>query len=178
MAVVNVYPQDGLSGNIKTIDPVHCMIHDGVHFTASHQVTIGTATAATVLFQTPASSQSMTIHFVCGVEADKEVTWTLSEAPNASGGSALVSYNNNRKSDITSPATLTHTPTYVSSGTVLESHVAGSGTGSPASSKVGGESENRNEWDLKNDTLYLIRVAALNATTIVNIVIPYYYRTV
>lgn len=171
-------PTEAISKSLKIIDPVHGVIHDGTHFTACHQVSVGTGTAVTVLIKTPLATTGKYIHFVANVESNKEITWELSEAPNASGGTALASNNNNRLTANTDPVVLTHTCTYTSSGTILESHTAGSGTGVPSVSKTGGGTEARNEWLLKPDTFYLVRAIAKNADTVINIVLPYYYRTV
>lgn len=168
-------PVEAISGARKIIAPEHEAIHSGVHFTATHNVTVGTATAVTVLIQTPASSEDKHIHFVCDVQTNKGATWTLSEAPNASGGTTLVALNNDRNSSISNPATLTHTVTYVSSGTILETHISGS-AGTPQS-KTGGAAEVRNEWILKEGTLYLIRVVAEESDTKVSVGILYYYRS-
>ena len=169
------FPTDSISGAREIIDPSHESIHDGRHFTATHSVSVGTATAVTVLFKTPPASEEKYIHFTCSVEADKAVDWTFSEAPNASGGTTLVAHNNNRRSENGDPLTsLAHTATYVSAGTVLEGHIMG--TNQPAT-KLGGEAEARNEWDLEVDTFYLVRGVALAADTKVNIIMPYYYRT-
>lgn len=166
-------PRESISGNRPTIDPPHERVHAGKHFTAYHEVTVGTGTAASILFTTPAATVGY-IHFVCSVESDKAVDWTFSEAPNASGGTAITSQNNNRNSSTTDPLTaITHTCTYTSSGTVLENHIAG--TNQPAT-KLGGTAEARNEWLLLPETQYLIYAVAAAADTKINFVVPYYYR--
>lgn len=166
------YPVDQFSGCRKILDTEHATIHDGIHFTAIYTETVST-TVVTVLISTPASSTNKYIHFLCGVETDKAVSWTFSEAPNASGGTSIVSYNNNRTSSITDPVTLTSGVTYVSSGTVLETHIMGSNN---PTTKLGGNTNSRNEWLLKQNTLYLIRVVPTTAASIINVILPYYYR--
>lgn len=166
-------PIESISGNRAGIGPEHERIHSGYHFTATHEVTVGTSTAVTVMFTTPDASVGY-IHFVMSVEADKAVDWELSESPNATGGTVLTAQNNNRNSSITNPfTTLTHTVTYTSSGTLLEGHIQG--TNLPQA-KTGGDAEARNEWLLLPSTKYLIKVDALAADTKINVVMPYYYR--
>lgn len=166
-------PVEAVSGARKIIDAEHEAIHSGVHFTAYHSVSVGTATAVTVLLSTP-SAGSGYIHFSCSAEADKAITWTFSEAPNASGGSSIVGYNNDRNSTIANPVTITHTVTYVSSGTLLEGHLMG--TNQPTT-RLGGNANIRNEWILKPETLYLLRAVAAAADTQVEFIFPYYYRS-
>ena len=167
-------PVERVSGARPIIDPSHDAIHDGRHFTVTHSVSVGTATAVSILFQTPSALSGNYIHFTCSIESDKGVDWTFSKVPNASGGSALVAYNNDENSANTNPMqSLTHTATYVSAGTILESHIMG--TNQP-STKLGGDAEARNEWVLTPDRFYLIRAVALAADTKINVVIPFYYR--
>lgn len=166
-------PRDSISGNVKIIDPVHEVVHQGKHFTATHLVKVGTGTAVSVMMTTPAASVGY-IHFVCSVSADKLVTWTLSEAPSATGGSALVALNNDRNSSTANPTTLAHTVTYTSAGTIMETHIVGSA--STPQSKTGGLAEARNEWILKPSTKYLIYAIAAEADTNVKINLPFYYR--
>lgn len=154
---------------IPTIDTVHKKIHDGKSFAATHSVVVGTGTAVTVLISTPASNN---IHFAASVESDKGITWTFSEAPNASGGTALVEYNCNRNSTTTSGSVLTHTVTYVSAGSIFETHSIGT-SGGPTSIS-GGLGNVRKEYILIPSTLYLIRAVAGAATTTVNINLDYY----
>ena len=183
MGLLNSYPdrylpRDSVSGHLEIIEPEHDAVHDGVHYTASHYVTVGTVTAVTVLITAPASTTSHIIHFIAEVEADKSGTWTFSEDPVATGGSALTSYNHDRESVATSPMTLHHTTTVAAAsvGTVLERHIVGSaGTNQ---SKVGGNTGGRREWLLKRGKRYLLRFVAGEADTQIEITVPYYYRDI
>jgi hypothetical protein len=155
------YPTDKYGGRI-TVDSPHAVNHSGRHWEASHTVSVGTATAASILI----TNGSYDSHFVFAVMATNAVTYAFSEAPNASGGTPVVSYNNNRPHGIgSSPITVTHTPTYVSSGTVLQNFAVG--TAGLGNSTGGGAGEARNEWILDPGVLYLVRVTALNAATTV-----------
>jgi hypothetical protein len=162
------HPTD-VTGARITIDEAHHEIHAGAHYSASHAVSVGTGTAVTVLITTPATDD---IHLVFSVAATNSGTWTFSEDPNASAGTAVVSYNNDRGSANTSDVTITHTPTYSSSGTVLQNFCIG--TAGQGNSHGGGAGEARNEWILKASTLYLIRFVALNAATNVAMNLSYY----
>lgn len=165
-------PVEAISGNRLILEPEHGAIHDGQHFVASHAETVGTATAVTVMIQTPSAPRY--IHFICDVESDKAVTWTFSEAPNASGGSAIVSLNNYRGNAKTAGTTITSAVTYTSAGTILDRFLIGT-SGNP-NSATGGAVGHRNEWLLAANTSYLVRVVAAAATTQVIVRLPYYYR--
>lgn len=181
MGLIDAYPErylprDAISGNFLILEPEHGAVHDGVHFTTVHQVTVGTATAVTVLLEAP--SAPTYIHFIGDVRADKAITWTFSEGPVATGGTTLVAYNNDRSSATADPmASLKHTTTVdaASIGTVLEQGTVGTG-GNP-NSAAGGAGEHRNEWILAPNTQYLFRAVAAAAATTVTVRIPYYYRT-
>lgn len=168
-------PRDRVSGNMLIIEPEHGAVHDGTHFTASHAVTVGTATAVTVFIQAPASPTE--IHFLAMVTADKGGAWTFSEAPVVTAGSALLSYNNDRGSALTDPATLTHSVTVnaTSIGTVLQHGIIGT-SGNP-NTRAGGDGKHDNEWVLASNGTYLVRFVAGAVATQVVMTFPYYYRT-
>ncbi len=159
-------PRD-TDGPLQTIDFQHSRIHSALSWVASYSVSTGTATAATMLITAPASGK---YHVTTNVEMSLAGLWTLSEAPNASGGSAVQAYNCNRAASVASALVHTSAATYVSSGTILESHyvgsVATSGGGAPVSV--------RQEYILNPGSLYLVRVIASSASTIVNINLSYY----
>lgn len=169
-------PRDEYSGNIRTIDPVHSVIHLGVHFTADHFVTVGTVTAVSVLITPPAAGSGRYIHFIAGFQSNNSGVLTFSENPNASGGTTLTSANNNRLTKIEKPdpVVLKHSITFTSSGTVLENIiVAGASTNQAV---IGGNGVQRNEWILEGGSTYLLRFVADNASTRAVIKCEYYYR--
>jgi hypothetical protein len=163
------YPIESRSGSRKTIDIEHAKIHNGLTWVASHSVSVGTGTAVSVMVTTPASG---TYHLTYEVEASNTLTYTFSEAPNASGGTTIASANRLRTGGGTDTLTLKHTVTYTSSGTVLERHLNGS-TGVPSKS-TGGSSGSRAEWILAASTSYLVYATAGNAGTTVNVNLDYY----
>jgi len=166
-------PIDTRSGARKQIDLTHSKIHDGKHFTLSYNKTLSAGSAITVMFTSPATAVGTIVHFVGGVESPKSGVWTFSEAPEASAGSALTAYNNNRLSSNTSPLTCAGTVAWTSSGSVFETHFLG--TASPAST-VGGDRTSRQEYILNYGTKYLIRFIADAATTNTVINASFYYE--
>lgn len=165
MGLLDTYPDTYLpksSKSLRTIDHVDAAHHDGNTFLAVHEVGHGTGTAATVLI-TP-NANELHKHLTMSVAADKGGRWTFSENPNASGGSAIVAYNTNRNSTTTGGTVITHTPTFVSAGTVIDRGMVGSAGGNP-NSITGGGSETFAQWELVPSTIYLLKFTANNAST-------------
>lgn len=162
-------PIEAVSTGRLGIDTVHERIHGGDSFFTTHTVSVGTGTVASCLITTPAGAERA--HFTYGVEATLACTITFSEAPNASGGTALTELNLDRASTHPAVVAVTHTPTYVSAGTILANHALGTPV---VGSQDGGRAGGRFEWLLAASTLYLIRVTALNAGTTVDINCSWY----
>jgi len=179
MGLADVFPATYLprsDGANIGIDYAHWRIHAGYHWTATHKITHGTATHASVLFTTPATGE---YHMIVGVESDKGGVWEFTEAPPASttttGSSAVTGVNNKRSSTNTDPLTIVHTATIgATSGTVLGQHLSGSAGSHPAS-VTGGGAVARNEFALAASTRYLVDFTAANATT-TTIINMYYYK--
>jgi hypothetical protein len=173
MAVINIKPQDSLG--LKTVDDSTSIINDGQYFTANHYVSVGNATAVTVLITPPASSSSRYIFFNAAVQSNLSGVFTFSEAPNASGGSAITSINNYRDKKVSNPdpVVLGSTVTYVSSGTIIET-ILFSSSGSNLVN-LGGNNP-KHKYVLERGNLYLMRFVADAAATRVNFVLTYFYR--
>ena len=168
---IDKIPIDIKSGNVLILEPTHGAIHDGVNFNATFA---GTTSTSMNMMVTTGTAGSGYIHFTASVEANKAFTFNFCEAPTATGGTAITSYNHLRSSAVTSPVTVTKNPTVTTIGTtILESHIVGATN--PAS-KVGGGAEHKNEWLLKPSTKYLLNVVDATATTAVIIAANYYYR--
>jgi hypothetical protein len=99
------------------------------------------------------------MHTLFTVEADKGIYWVIGEAPNATGGSAITVYNNDRASATTSGSVFLGNTTYTSSGTILTQHVTGA-NGAPSI-----DANARNEFLLKSNTNYLVYVTPSPTTT-------------
>lgn len=168
-------PTDALSGARSTIDEVHERIHEGLHFTASQYLSLAAASAMNVLITTPATGK---YHFISEVVTDAVATITFSKNPNAtaSGATAITAYNNNENSSNVSTLTHVYEGAYTSSGSIMETFLAGSSSGNGANKATIGETiGGRNEWILAPSTNYLIRTVA-GAATCQTVVRMYYYR--
>ena len=141
---------DAASKGLITIDEAHHDIHDGVHFTVNYVMT--TATSATVLITNPSTGGY--VHLIPFVEiSDKTAshTWTVSKDPGASGGSVLTAINNYIGHENQASVVFTNAPTFVSTGTILETHYIGAGNSSPFSV--------RGEWVMPPDSTMMIRAS-------------------
>lgn len=181
MGLLDTYPDTYLprtnSGAFEIQDHLHEVVEDGLFFTAFHRLTDTASTAPTVLITTPATGA---YHMYFGVETNKPVSWTFSEAPNATatGSSAITGLNNNRVSVLTDPLTLTVQGTYTSSGTILASHIMGASTGGPQSGVVVVAVASANFRILNVSTKYLLRVVPAGSATTTIIQLYYYVHVV
>lgn len=141
----------------------------GLHWTTRHTVSVGTATAVTVLIEVPATG---VYHLAGSVQVDKGGTWNLTTGPTCSAGTALTAYNNNRRATDTTNLTLSHTvSSYSTMGTAIMSGTMASGN-SPMS--LTGEFSNETDWILATSGTYLVRAVAAGAASNAYIVLRYW----
>jgi len=153
---------------MRTIGVEHAEIHAGEHFTATYSETVGTGTSVTVMISAPTATKKD--HLIFFVQASNSITAVWSETPNASGGSAITAYNNDRDSTTTSLSTLVSAITYTSSGTTLQAIQLG---GTNAGTRLGGTGGAREEWILASSGTYLMKADADNAST--KVVLEFYW---
>ena len=157
-------PKDSRMDAVVFIDEAHSRQHASKHYNATFYATGGPSTAISVLITAPPSiaSSGNIIHAIFTVEADKGILWTVSEAPNvgATTSTAIVVYNNDRNSILTSGTIFVGNPSsYVSSGTILSQHVTGA-NGAPSI-----DANARNEFLLASNIKYLVYVLPTATTT-------------
>lgn len=164
-------PQDGMSASLKTMDPIHGIIHEGQHYTRDHYLSVGTGTAVTVMITPPAITTKL-VHFYATILTSGAGVLTFSKDPNASGGTTLAGANNNQMQIVNKPDpnVCKHTVTYVSSGTVLETIICNSGM------TVYRQLGDGREWILGYNATYLLRFVSDIAANRVNLKLQYYYR--
>jgi hypothetical protein len=103
----------------------------------------------------------------------------LYEGPTATAGTALTAYNMKRSSLIAPTATVTHTPTNVTAGSVALVNGRILPGGNSPTTRVGGGIRSGIEWILKPSTKYLMRVNnGSGSNTPINIVLEWYEETV
>jgi len=171
---VTIY-QDGAEEAIPTIDYQHQMVHEGHHFTASQYISLAAASAVNVLITAPTTDE---YHFTAeiAVDAVAVVTWSMTPGYDATGSTAISSYNNNENSSETSALTHRYGGIYASSGALLETWLAGSSSGNTGQRiTMGGALGQRHEWILLPSSIHLLRVVA-GAATCQTVVRMYYYK--
>lgn len=143
---------DEFSEALETIDVPHAHIHEGKMFDMCELATITSGSNRDYLVITGANKF---VHFKVTCTADGKGDVAIYEEPTTSAnGTGMAELNRNRASAITPEVTVFHTPTVSAVGTMLCDELFGSGN------KSGGETRADNEWVLKKNTKYLIRVHA------------------
>ncbi len=163
-------PKDDHGAARVMIGEPHAMIHRGRHYTITKlDLNVDIATTFGVLITAPATGE---YHFVFGLSATNSGTWTWSEAPNATGGSALIGWNNNRNSSNVTTLVHTYAPSITSVGSVMVTGALGSA--GQGNIQAGGLGSHSNEFELAVSTKYLLNFTAINDNTLVSFVACYY----
>jgi hypothetical protein len=150
------------------IDTDHEYIHEGNFFESSRDFSLAASAVGLIVIHTPAVLYLHYRNEKISCSADK-LTVELYEAPTVTvdTGVAVTPYNHNRISSIVSDSTVLKDPTVTANGTKILTTFLGGGTGT-GSNRSGSETSSQNEWVLKRDTKYLIRV--VNGSSATNIV--------
>ncbi len=160
---VLVGPSDPISGIPIWLDLAHHQLHEG----EQHQYTYGPAALANGnsvdlrLVVGDLAPTTRTPHLAIELDSTGESWLYLYETPTTTGnGTPQTVYNRNRNSATVPNMTVFLTPTVTNVGTQLSAWIIGSGE------RAGGNSRDSIEWDLKSNTIYLVRVTAKNANDI------------
>lgn len=162
---VRVYtgPTDPISDISVGIDIAHHQLHEG----ESHQYTYGPAAIANGatldhrLVVGNLAATTRTPHVVLELDSTGECWLYLYETPTTTvNGTQQTAYNRNRNSATVPNMTIWLAPTVTVAGTLLSAWIVGSGE------KSGGNGRDSIEWDLKANTVYLVRVVAKNGNNI------------
>lgn len=164
-----IYSGGHLADRIITVDYAHHEIHEGNHYVAFHNSTLGNNAKYQLLINTPIASTGKSIHLVIGTRGSAESNIVFREGTTVSNvGSAHSLVNRNRNSSNTAGTIITLAPTITGLGNVLmESHF-GSGP------QVGGEDRGMNEWNLLPGTFYLVNAISEGASNDLSIVLDWY----
>lgn len=160
---VFIGPTDPISDIPITLDMAHHQLHEG----ESHQVTYAPAAIANGatldhrLVVGNLAPTTRTPHLVVELDSTGECWLYLYETPTTTGnGTQQTAYNRNRNSATVPNMTVWLAPTVTAAGTLLSGWIIGSGE------KSGGSGRDSIEWDLKANTVYLVRVVSKNANNI------------
>lgn len=160
---VFIGPTDLISDIPITLDFAHHQLHEG----EQHQYTYGPiaiANGATLdhrLVVGNLAPTTRTPHLVIELDSTGECWLYLYETPTTTGnGTQQTVYNRNRNSATVPNMTVWLAPTVTAAGTLMSAWIVGSGE------KSGGNSRDSIEWDLKANTVYLVRVVGKNSNNI------------
>lgn len=143
---------DKTTGVLVMVDQVHTEIHEGTMFSVCNVTDLTSSGNMTFLLITPNSTNGL-IHIVFDVETESEAEYQLWENSTISNnGTAVTPINRNRSIATTAATKVFYTPTITSLGATLCTKHWGSGKG------VGGGDRSIEEWVLKANTNYIIRV--------------------
>lgn len=164
---VQIGAGDVISNLPVVVDFPHHQIHEG----ETHQYTYpptAIANGATldhriVVASVPALMETRaTPHMTIEVDSNTGIFLYLYETPTTTGNGTQQSvYNKNRNKSAVAPTTTVWlAPTVTGAGTLLSAWMVGSGE------KAGGSTRESLEWDLKSNTVYLIRMVAQSAGSV------------
>lgn len=146
---------DEYSGAIQTIDSAHYRVHRGQAFGYSLKTTLAAGASAFLLGKMGSGNVHFR-HFTIGA-TDGPIDFELFEAPTTTANGTLqTSLNRNRASSNTSNISIYLGPTVTSNGTRL--FINGVLADASFFSTVTSETTEPEEWILKSNTDYLIRL--------------------
>jgi len=149
---------DEYTGALAAIDIAHLMVHAGRFFSVPDvDLDVDIATPKEWLFVTP-DDDDLEVHATLGVSSSGQTRFELFEGATASAnGTEIVPVNHHRTSTYESQVTAYKDPTITDAGDLIDTAAVGSTGGSV---KLGGVARNGAEWDLKPNTVYLLRATA------------------
>ena len=169
-AIGDSYKTDGVTNSKVVITHEHHEIHEGQTFLISGQTTLGLGATYSILLTTPDTNKHC--HLVGHVRATGEANVALYENPTgAVAGAAITAYNKNRNSADTNTTTANVLTSVTTPGTLLETQYFGSGQ------NVGGEGRATEEWVLKKNEEYILRVTSTSAGNDISFVLAWYEHT-
>jgi len=150
---------------IVTIDSVHAKLHQGYYYTYSAQATLNSGEIREILIVTG----EYDTHFINNIRGTSEFNVTLYEdSIISSNGILQTTVNRNRPRPKNSTNNIYITPTITNLGfKLLEAH-GGNGQ------KTGGETRTENEFILKPNSKYVLRIVSESANNDISYNIGYY----
>lgn len=154
---------ESISASFKSIDIQHARIHLQQHYNANDSAVITSGNNKDYLLITP--NTTTRCHFIFSVETDGKATVLLNEsAITSANGTGLTAYNNDRNSANVATLSIYEDPTVTGAGTTILPFLVGS------SQKAGGNNRGEEEFILKQNTKYLLRItAAANLDAVVKL---------
>ena len=149
-----VYSGGKLADRIITVDYAHHETHEGNHYQASIQNTLASGGISNTIINTPAANF---VHLLIPVDAQGELVLEIYRTPTCSslGNQETVS-NMNDISSNTAGTEIYTSSTCSSAGTLIPGWSQKFGSGQ----QTGGESRAENEHNLRQSTLYLVKMTS------------------
>ena len=157
---------DQFTGARSSMNSDHVYIHKGRLFETFRNASVNAAATMDISFLTSATGYVHIRPSAVSTSGDK-VTIAFYEGVIMTVGTGMTAYNHNRNSVIVPTAIVKHTPTVTNTGTLIAQGYIGGGTG-VGGSRSGGERGDINEWVLKPNTQYLLRLT--NGSSAANII--------
>lgn len=164
-------PTDPVSDIPVMIDFAHHQVHEGETHKAQHIITATTE----YLLNVPTYANTIRApHMVISLDVyEGAIKVEIYENPTRGGsyaiGTAVPAKNHNRNSATTPGLVITHTPTDVTGGTLIETYYVASGTNSKQTA-----ARSSTEWVLKSNEDYRIVVTEVAATTATVVTFDWY----
>ncbi len=148
---------DVVSGKLIAIEYEHNQIHDGNMFTILEVTDLTNGAVHDLLVITPDTPKWA--HLVWEIEHELETSIKFYRDTTYSAiGTEVTSFNRNGNSGNTATTKVYHTPTVTDVGTLIATIQQGDGK------KAGGADRLSNEFTLKQNTVYLVRITNLTAS--------------
>ncbi len=148
---------DITSGKLVTIEYEHTQIHEGKTFTVTEVTDLTNAAVRDILVVSPDTLEWA--HMVWEIEHELETKIQFYTGTTYSNiGTTIPSFNRNGNSGNIATTKVYHTPTITAVGTLIATIQQGDGK------KAGGSDRLANEFILKRNTAYLVRITNLTAS--------------
>lgn len=163
--------QDQTTLNLRVIETVHNRIHAGREFDVTDvALGINIATPKRYLLVTP--NTSTRIHVVILIESEPGATVEFFEDTTVTAnGTGLSEINHNRTSANVAELAVFEDPTVTADGTILFIFRSGTSTGS---GRVGGRVQREDEYVLKQNANYQIKITSISNSTDITTDISWY----
>lgn len=150
----DLFPYDDGTGALQTIEFEHHQIHEGNMFTVLEVTVLGNGAVRDILAITPDTAKWA--HLVWEIEHEKETSIQFYYGTTYSNvGTIVPSYNRNGNSSKIATTLMYHTPTITDVGTLIGTIQQGDGK------KAGGSDRLSNEYVLRQNCTYLVRITNL-----------------
>ena len=149
--------QDVLSGKLVTIEYEHAQIHEGWMFTVLEITDLTNGAVRDLVVVAPDTTRWT--HLVWEIEHELETSIQFyKDTTYSDAGTTITSFNRNGNSANIATTLVYHTPTITDVGTLVGTIQQGDGK------KAGGSDRLSNEFILKRNTSYLVRITNLTAS--------------